>query len=80
MAEAFTCIFTEEILKQILNESSHKPLAWKRYIDDIISLWYTSRDVVGKFIEQANKHHLKSLWHEHSFLTVKKALFKNPKI
>ena len=41
----------------VLNESAHKPLAWKRYIDDIISLWHTSRDVVEKFIEQANKHH-----------------------
>ena len=46
-----------EIEKQILNESAHKPLAWKRYIDDIISLWHSSRDFVEKFIEQANKHH-----------------------
>ena len=49
--------FQGEIEKQILNETAHKLLAWKRYIDDIISLWYTSRDVVEKFIEQANKHH-----------------------
>ena len=46
-----------DIEKQILNESAHKPLAWKRYIDDIISLWHSSRDFVEKFIEQANKHH-----------------------
>ena len=46
-----------EIEKQILNKSAHKPLAWKRYIDDIISLWNSSRDVVKKFFEQANKHH-----------------------
>ena len=46
-----------EIERQILNESAHKPLAWKRYIDDIISLWHSSRDFVEKFIEQANKHH-----------------------
>ena len=46
-----------EIEKQILNESAHKPLAWKRYIDDIISLWNSSRDFVEKFIQQANKHH-----------------------
>ena len=26
-------------------------------IDDMISLWHTSRDVVETFIEQANKHH-----------------------
>ena len=58
MAEAFASIFTGEIEKQSLNESANKLLTWKRYIDDIISLWHISRDLVGKFIEQANKHHL----------------------
>ena len=56
MAVAFANIFMGEIKKQILNESAHKPLAWKRYIDDIISLWH-SRDIVEKFIEKASKHH-----------------------
>ena len=57
MAVTFANIFMGEIEKQILKESAHKPLAWKRYIDDTISLRHTSRDVVEKFIEQANKHH-----------------------
>ena len=57
MAVAFANIFMGEIEKQILNESAHKPLAWKRYTNDIIFLSHTSRDVVEKFIEQANKHH-----------------------
>ena len=57
MAVAFANIFLGKIEKQILNKSAYKPLAWKRYIDDIISLWNTSRDLVEKFIEQANKHH-----------------------
>ena len=57
MAVAFACIFMGEIEKQILNESAHKTLAWKHYIDEVISLWHTSREVVEKFIEQANKHH-----------------------
>ena len=43
-----------EIEKQILNESAHKPLAWKRYIDDIISELHSSRDFVEKFIQQSN--------------------------
>ena len=34
MAVAFANIFMGEIEKRILNESAHKPLAWKRYIDD----------------------------------------------
>ena len=32
MAVAFANVFMREIEKQILNESAHKPLAWKRYI------------------------------------------------
>ena len=43
-----------EIEKQILNESVHKPPAWKRYIDDIISLLHSSRDFVEEFIQQSN--------------------------
>ena len=57
MAVAFANIFMGEIEKQILNKSADKPLAWKRYTDDVISLWHTSRDVVKKFIEQVNKRH-----------------------
>ena len=57
MVVAFANIFMGEIEKQILKKSAHKPLAWKHYIDDIIFLWHTSRDVVEKFIEQANTNH-----------------------
>ena len=57
MAVTFANIFMGEIEKQILNETAHKPLAWKPYIDDIISLWHSSRDAVEKFIKRANKHH-----------------------
>ena len=57
MAVAFANYFMGEIEKQMLNENAHKPLAWKRYIDDIIFLWHTSRKVPKKFIEQASKHH-----------------------
>ena len=57
MAVGFANIFMGEIEKQILNKSAYKPLAWKRDIDDIISLWHTSRYVVEKFVEQADKYH-----------------------
>ena len=30
---------------------------WKRYIDDIFSLWDIKREGIDKFIEQANRHH-----------------------
>ena len=60
MAVTFANMFMGEIEKQMLktlNETAHKPLAWKYYIDDIMSLWHTSRDVVQKIIGQANKCH-----------------------
>ena len=34
--------------------SAIKPICWKRYIDDIFSLWYTGREQMT--IEQANNH------------------------
>jgi len=40
---------------EILNQSASKPLAWKRFIDDIFSLWNATREEITQFIEQANK-------------------------
>ena len=57
MAVAFANIFMAEIETQILDKSANKRLVWKRYIDDIISLWQNNRGTVDQFIEQANKHH-----------------------
>ena len=50
-------IYLWEKLKQILSQSALKPLTWKRYINDIFSLWDTSREDLTQFIDQANKHH-----------------------
>ena len=33
------------------------PLVWKRYIDDIFSIWKINKDEVTQSIEQANSHH-----------------------
>ena len=35
----------------------NRALVWKRYIDDIFSLWDISREELQQFIEQANNHH-----------------------
>jgi len=43
------------IEKEILTQSTHKPLVWKRLIDDVFSLWNITKDEVDDFIEQANK-------------------------
>ena len=34
-----------------------KPLVWKRYIDDVFSLWNINIEEIDGFIEQANRHH-----------------------
>ena len=57
MAVAFANIFMAKVETDILSQSPKKPLVWKRFIDDIFSLWNVSRDEISKFIEQANKHH-----------------------
>ena len=57
MAVAFANIFMAKVETDILSQSVLKPLVWKRFIDDIFSLWNVSRDEISKFIEQANKHH-----------------------
>ena len=57
MAVAFASIFMGKVESQILERSAKKPLAWKRYIDDIFSIWNINRDEVTQFIEQANSHH-----------------------
>ena len=57
MAVAFANIFMGKVESQILQRSAKKPLAWKRYIDDIFSVWNINKDDVTQFIEQANSHH-----------------------
>ena len=57
MAVAFGNIFMAKIEREILRLSNKKPLVWKRFIDDVFSLWNISRDEVNAFIEQANRLH-----------------------
>ena len=42
---------------EIINKSKIKPLEWKRYIDDVFSLWDTEREEIDQFILEANRHH-----------------------
>ena len=57
MAVAFANIFMSEVETEILKASDTKPLQWKRYIDDVFSLWGCERDKIQLFIKEANKHH-----------------------
>ena len=57
MAVAFANIFMAKIEHEILTQSNTKPIVWKRLIDDIISLWDTSRDKIEEFLLMANSFH-----------------------
>ena len=41
----------------IFSWSETKPKEWRRYIDDIFSLWDSDEKDVDQFIEQPNKFH-----------------------
>ena len=57
MAVAFANIFMAKIEKEILRQSSIKPIFWKRFIDDVISVWDTSRNEIEEFLLKANNVH-----------------------
>ena len=53
-AVSFANIFMAHIETTILSRTVFKPTVWKRYIDDIFSLWDISKPDIEAFIEQ---HH-----------------------
>ena len=57
MAVAFANLFMAEIETKLLNESRIKTKVWKRYIDDVFSLWDVNREYIHRFIEQTNTFH-----------------------
>ena len=57
VAVSFANIFMSAVETEIINKSKIKPLEWKRYIDDVFSLWDTNREEIDQFILEANRHH-----------------------
>ena len=57
MALTFANIFMAKIEKEILRQSSIKPIFWKKFIDDVISAWYTCRNEIEEFLLKANHFH-----------------------
>ena len=57
MAVSFAYIFMAKIETTLKQKSETKPKEWRRYIDDIFSLWDSDEKDVDQFIEQANKFH-----------------------
>ena len=57
VAVSFTNIFMSAVETEIINKSKIKPLEWKRYIEDVFSLWDTEREEIDQFTLEANRHH-----------------------
>ena len=57
VAASFANIFMSAVETETINKSKIKPLEWKRYIDDVFSLWDTTREEIDRFILVANRHH-----------------------
>ena len=55
LAVAFANIFMVKIEKEILRQSDTKPIVWKRFIDDVISMWNTSRDKIEDFLAKGRQ-------------------------
>ena len=50
----FTNIFMATVETEIINRSHFKLLTWKRYIDDVFSLWNINKEEINSFLELAN--------------------------
>ena len=57
MAVAFAVIFMAHIEKQLLTASPQKPIIWKRFIDDIFSVWTLPEKEISHFVDFANSFH-----------------------
>jgi len=56
-AVSFANIFMVEIETNLIQQNNTKPREWKRYIDDVFSLWDCPRSEMDCFIEQPNTFH-----------------------
>ena len=58
MAVSFANIFMAAVETEIINRSHFEPLTWKRYSDDVFSLWNINKKEINSFLELANNYHL----------------------
>ena len=57
VAVSFANIFMANIETTLIQQNETKPQEWRRYLDDIFSLWESDEEDVDQFIKQANKFH-----------------------
>ena len=57
MAVAFSVIFMAHFEKELPLSSPNKPIIWKRFIDDIFSVWTISKHEINSFVDFAIQFH-----------------------
>ena len=78
MGVGLAVIFMAHIEKQVLAISPHKRLIWKRFIDDVFSVWTLPKAEVNNFIEFANSFHT-TIKFTHEMSSEKIEVFKGPR-
>ena len=56
-APNYAIIFMAELEEEFLNQSTHKPRIWKRFIDDIFMVWSHGEETLKKFLQDLNTFH-----------------------
>ena len=59
MVVAFANIFMAKIEREILRLSYKKPLVWKRFIDDVFSLWNINTHLLSRLIDSTPPSNLR---------------------
>ena len=57
MAVAFSIIFMADFETKLLRNSPSKPLIWKRFIDDIFTVWAITEPEINNFVNYADSDH-----------------------
>ena len=68
-------IFMEEFETSALQQATHQPKLWLRYVDDTFIIWQNSKQQLDNFFQHFNNQHsnIKSPWkqktkdHSHSW-------------
>ena len=57
VCKEYEAFHSDKPLACVISQSKTKPIEWKRFIDDIFSLWDSDKKEINLFIEQANNFH-----------------------
>ncbi|XP_014670741.1 PREDICTED: uncharacterized protein LOC106811578 [Priapulus caudatus] len=57
MAPSYANLFMDNLERKFLSSTTHQPLTWKRYIDDIFVIWTHGTDAWDSFVTNLNGFH-----------------------